>query len=244
MSFAKGLKPKRVAVLQSNYIPWKGYFDIINDVDLFIFYDDLQYTKGDWRNRNLIKTASGVKWLTIPVGSSEHRLICEVRLPNTTWARKHWKTIQQNYNRAPHFERYRPFFEDVFLGRKWENLSELNQYLIRSISRELLGLSTEFSDSRNYALAGRKLGRLLDLLSKAGATAYVSGPSARAYIDPSQFNRLGIELIWKDYSGYPEYPQFFPPFSHHVSIIDLLFQAGPDSQNYIWGWRKASNRES
>ena len=228
---------KRVAVLQSSYIPWKGFFDIIHDVDLFIFHDDLQYTKGDWRNRNRIKTSRGAEWLTIPVGTREDRLICEVEIRDPAWATKHWRRIVQSYSRAPHFETYRPWLEEVYRGRAWESLSELNQHLIRGISRDLLGLRTEFADSRDLRPEGRKLDRLLDLLHKAGAGLYVSGPAARAYIDPARFEETGIQLVWKDYSGYPEYPQLFPPFVHEVTILDLLFHVGPEAPAHIWGWR-------
>jgi len=232
------MEPKRVAVLQSNYGPWKGYFDIVRDVDLFIFYDDRQFTKNDWRNRNQIKAASGPEWLTIPVGDAIDRLICDVAIANPAWQAKHWRTLQQNYGRCPHFARYRAYFEEVYLGRRWTNLSELNQTLIRHIAREFLGLRTEFADSRDYATRGQKLDRLLDLVVQSGATTYVSGPSAKYYIVPERFNEAGIDLVWKDYAGYPPYPQRFPPFEHRVSILDLLFNCGPEAPRYIWGWRE------
>ena len=229
---------KKVAVIQSNYIPWKGYFDIIHDVDLFIFYDDVQYTKNDWRNRNKIKTAQGVHWLTIPVGSPEQRLICEVEPANDHWPRKHWATIQQAYAKAPYFELYHNFFEQVYTETTWTSLSVLNQFLIKTISLEFLGVKTEFKDSREFCPRGEKLDRLLDLLQQAGATLYVTGPSARDYIDEQRFAAAGIELVYKDYSGYPEYPQLSPPFEHAVSILDLLFNCGPAASDYIWGWRE------
>lgn len=231
------MQSKRVAILQSNYIPWKGYFDIIHDVDLFIFYDDLQYTKNDWRNRNKIKTNQGVNWITIPVGADANRLICDVEITDATWQTKHWKTLQQFYCKSPHFARYQTFFEDIYLGRQWRNLSELNQHLIRLISVDLLNITTEFRDSREFNLSGQKLERLLELVTKAGAERYISGPAAKDYIESARFAELGIELVWKDYSGYPEYPQRFPPFDHGVSILDLLFNVGPDAPWYIWGWR-------
>lgn len=227
----------KVAVLQSNYIPWKGYFDIINDVDTFIFHDDLQFTKNDWRNRNKIKTETGVKWLTIPVGCNEKRLICEVVMPENTWGQKHWNTIEQFYGRAPYFNKYRDFFREVYLGRQWATLSELNHFLIKYISKEFLGIKTVFKNSRDYHITGTKLERLLELLKKAEARIYVSGPSAQDYIEEQKFKEANIQLIYKDYSGYPEYPQFYPPFEHSVSIIDLLFQTGPEAPYYIWGWR-------
>lgn len=229
--------PERVAILQSNYIPWKGYFDIIHDADLLIFYDDVQYTKNDWRNRNRIKTPAGTAWITIPAGDDLGRLICEVPLRDARWAIRHWKTISQCYSKAPYFKFYREFFEHIYLDRKWEFLSELNQSLIRSISKDLLGMKTEFADSREYSLSGRKLDRLMNLLNQCGARTYVSGPAAKSYINPVQFKEAGINLIYKTYDGYPPYPQNFPPFEHAVSILDLLFQVGPDAPYYIWGWR-------
>ena len=233
--------PKTVAVLQSNYIPWKGYFDIIHDVEEFIFHDDLQYTKGDWRNRNMIKTPKGTEWLTVPAGTDEHRLICEVMLKDHSWQAKHWRIIQQHYSKAPHFARYEAFFES-FYSTDWDNLSVMNQHLIRTISSELLGITSRFTDSRDYQPAGAKQERLLDLLRKAGATTYISGAAAKDYIEPQRFQEAGIDLVWKDYSGYPEYPQFHGPFTHTVTILDLLFQVGPDAPQYIWGWRTGARQ--
>ena len=228
---------KRVAILQSNYIPWKGYFDIIHDVDLFVFYDDVQYTKNDWRNRNRIKTQNGAAWLTIPTGTDIDRLICEVSLLDTRWAKNHYKTLVQYYSKAPFFRQYQSLLEDVYLARRWATLSELNQYFIQIIARECLGITTEFADSRSYGASGKCLDRLLNLLKKTGAEEYISGPAAKGYIDKSHFEAAGIQLVYKDYSGYPEYPQFYPPFDHYVTILDLLFHTGPDAAYYIWGWR-------
>lgn len=225
-----------VAVLQSNYIPWKGYFDIIRDADLFVFYDDVQFTKNDWRNRNRIKTPKGTEWLTVPVGQDIGRRICDVTIPDPRWARVHWKTLSQNYARAPHFAHYRELLEPVYLGREWKYLSELNRHLIEAIAREL-GIATAFADSRDYELHGAASERLLELLVKTGTKRYVSGPSARDYIDAAAFAAAGIEVAYKSYDGYPEYPQLHPPFEHRVSIVDVLFNCGPRSPAAIWGWR-------
>lgn len=229
---------KKVAIIQSNYIPWKGYFDIIHDVDQFIFYDDVQYTKNDWRNRNKIKTKDGLFWVTIPIGARNERLIYEVEIDDQSWAKKHWETIKQSYSMAPYFNTYKEFFEDVYLGARRTNLSDLNQYLIKTISKEFLGIQTEFRDSREFQPEGKKLDRLINLLKKAKADLYLSGPTARDYIDETWFQDEGIELVFKDYTGYPEYPQLFPPFEHAVSIIDILFNCGPQASEYIWGWRE------
>lgn len=238
-----GVLPHRqIAILQSNYLPWKGYFDIIHDVDLFVFYDDLQYTSRDWRNRNRIKSAQGSHWITVPVGTHRSRLICDVDVPDPSWQSRHWRTLTQCYGKCAHFKRYSEFFEHVYLGMRWTNLSTLNQHLIVRISQDFLGITTSFSDSREFELEGHKQDRLLDLVIKAGGQSYLSGPAGQNYIDPARFAARGIELRWKNYDHYPEYPQRFPPFEHGVSIIDLLFNTGPDAPWHIWGWRDEALR--
>lgn len=232
----------RVAIIQSNYIPWKGYFDIIRDVDTFVFLDDVQFTVRDWRSRNRVKTKDGLKWLTVPVGADTSRLIHEVAIADDRWQRQHWRIIEQNYAKAPYFSHYRELFEEFYCGRTWTSLSEMNQYLTRRIANECLGITTAFRDSREFTVEGRKLDRLLDLVRQAGATTYLSGPSARDYIDDARFEQAGIALEYKDYSGYPEYPQMHPPFEHAVSILDLLFNVGPDATHYLWGWREGARR--
>lgn len=230
--------PKRIAILQSAYIPWKGYFDIIHDVDEFIFLDDVQYTRQDWRNRNRIKTAAGSAWLTIPVGTNLTRRICDVELPSASWQRQHWERLEATYRNAPFFEVYRPLLKSIYLGDRWTTLSELNQHLIRIIA-EILGVSTRFRDSREFPSANQRLDRVLDILRSVDARLYLSGPAARSYIEPRRFADAGIELEWKSYDGYPEYSQLYPPFAHDVTILDLLFHTGPDAPHYIWGWRSA-----
>lgn len=228
----------RVAISQSNYIPWKGYFDLIHDVDLFVFYDDVQYTVRDWRSRNVIKTHNDLLWLSVPVGTNRNRLINEVAIAGNEWQKNHWKSINQNYKKAEYFLRYKDFFEDTYLNRKWESLSKLNQFLIEHIAKEYLQIKTKFANSTKFPKDGEKQAAILSLLELTDASSYVSGPAAKAYIEPEVFQKTGIDLIWKDYSGYPEYFQFHPPFRHDVSILDLLFHTGPQAPYYIWGWRE------
>ena len=231
----------RVAILQSNYMPWKGYFDIIGSVDLFVFHDDLQYTKGDWRNRNKIKTPKGTEWLTVPCGTSEHRLICDAELTTSDWQRKHWSLVQTHYVKAPYFKQYSPFFEEIYLGRRWTNLSDMNQYVIKAISTELLGIKVQFDDSRAYDLKTAKGDRVIELLKKVGATTYLSGPAAKSYLDEAAFAAEGIGLEWMNYAGYPKYPQLNPPFDHSVSIIDLIFNTGSDTTLFMLYAKKTAN---
>jgi hypothetical protein len=225
---------KRVAILQSNYIPWKGYFDLINSVDLFVFHDDIQYTKNDWRNRNKIKTPEGVRWITIPTGTNEKRLIYQVELSDFSWQRKHWNLIRNSYAKAPYWNNYKDFFEDFYLSNKWTNLSQLNQHLIRKISVDFLGISNvEFQDSRKYNLKEKKESRVLELLKKVNATEYISGPAAKSYICKKNFEESNIQLTWFDYSDYKQYEQLGDGFVNDVSIIDLLFNCGPNALLYM-----------
>ena len=232
---------RTVAVLQSNYLPWRGYFDIIHDADLFIFYDDVQYTKNDWRNRNKVKVPEGTAWITVPVGQALDRRICDVQIRDHHWQQKHWRTWLQYYGQAPYFSLCEDFLRRIYIERKWTSLSELNQHLIVTIARDFLRVTTQFADSRDFRVAGDRLDRLLGLLRAAGATRYISGPAAKSYIDPRRFADAGIELTFKSYDGYPEYPQNFPPFEQSVSIVDLLCNTGPDASSYVWGWRTASS---
>jgi hypothetical protein len=225
---------KKVAVVQSNYIPWKGYFDLINSVDEFILYDDVQFTRRDWRNRNLIKTSRGLEWMTVPVSVKGRYLqkICETRISEADWAERHWATLVHNYSKAPFFELYRPIFEPLY--RRHESLlSAVNLDFIKAICG-ILGVATRISWSMDYRpLKEGKTERLVDLCRRVEGTHYLSGPAARDYIHPALFDASGIGLSFFDYAGYPEYPQRFGKFEHGVTILDLLFNAGPQAPRYM-----------
>ena len=227
-------KGKSIAIVQSNYIPWKGYFDIIRHVDEFILFDTTQYTRRDWRNRNRIKTANGVIWLTIPVivKGRYPQTIQETELSDQSWRKKHWKTLQQNYARAGHFAEYKSRFEELYLGSEESSLSQVNYLFISSIC-EILGIKTKLSWSSSFPAIEGNTERLVEWCKHAGATEYLSGPAAKDYIDEQKFVDAGIQLSWMDYSGYPEYPQLYPPFEHSVSILDLIFNTGQDAGRYM-----------
>jgi WbqC-like protein len=228
------LPTKKVAIVQSNYIPWKGYFDLINLVDEFILFDDMQYTRRDWRNRNTIKTPAGPLWLTIPVAVKGNffQKIEETVVSDPGWAKKHWQSIVHSYSRARHFQTYREMFESLYLSADEKFLSRINYRFLRAIC-QILAIDTKISWSHDYVAGGVKTERLVDLCKQAGADVYISGPSARAYLDEALFEREKIELQYIDYSGYPEYEQLFPPFTHQVSIIDLIFSEGPAATKYM-----------
>jgi hypothetical protein len=223
---------KRIAILQSNYIPWKGYFDLIRAVDEFILFDGVQYTRQDWRNRNRIKTPRGARWLTVPVKGRFGQTIAETAVGDPDWARKHWRVIEQNYREAPFFARYSEAFETAYLDCREDRLSRINHHFLTIICG-FLDIPTQISRSADYHLGEGKTQRLVSLCRQAGATEYLSGPAAKDYLEPGLFAEAGIGLRYVDYHGYPEYPQLFPPFEHEVSMVDLLFNAGPDAPRYL-----------
>ncbi len=230
---------KRVAVVQSNYIPWKGYFDLIQSVDEFVLYDDVQYTKRDWRNRNKIKTPNGLHWLTIPVcvKGRYFQSIRETLVSDPSWAAKHWKSLVTFYRRAPYFKLYEPDFEPLFLGPLPNSLSEINRLFIDKIC-SLLAIQTRIRSSDEFTLNEEGPNeKLISICSALQATEYVSGPAAKDYLSPELFAAQGISVSFFSYLGYEPYTQLYPPFSHEVSILDLLFNVGPESASYMFNSR-------
>lgn len=229
--------PERVAVvLQPSYVPWRGYFDLIRRADVFVFYDDVQYDKNGWRNRNRIKTASGVQWLTIPVlgkGTLTSKArICDIETdPRVDWKHKHLEQLRHAYRKAPHFEEVYSFVGDLFSRTPADRLSNFTIGTTIAIAR-LLGLTTQFCTSSDLGVSGAKNERLLQTLATVGATSYISGPAAKAYIDDAAFERAGIDLSYIDYT-YASYEQLHPPYDPAVSILDLLFMKGGDAKHFI-----------
>jgi hypothetical protein len=226
---------KRVAIVQSSYVPWKGFFDLIRSVDEFILLDEVQFTRRDWRSRNRIKTQHGVAWLTVPVQTKGryHQSIEETVVADGRWAARHWATLGAAYARAPFFDDYAEDIARLYEGRRpEERLSEVNHAFIVALC-ELTGINTPISWSSAYGAREGRNERLVDLCRSAGGTDYLSGPSARDYLDETQFAEAGIRVQFADYSGYPEYPQVHPPFEHGVSMLDLLFCAVPVAVRYL-----------
>ncbi len=224
---------KKVVITQSNYIPWRGFFDLINVADVLVLYDDVQYTRRDWRNRNKIKTAQGVQWITIPVEHvSRHQQIRHTRVADPQWNRKHWNTLRVNYGRATFFRTYRDFFEELYLSPSSVWLSEINHRFLTAIAR-LLGIRTEFRWSWELGGEGNRTQRLLSICKALGATDYWSGPRAKAYLDEDAFVREGIRVHYFDFSGYPPYRQLFGEFVDRLSIIDLIFNEGPRAVEFM-----------
>ena len=224
---------KIVTITQSNYMPWKGYFNQAMLSDVFIFLDCVQYTKRDWRNRNKIKTPQGTKWLSVPVNvkGRYHQPIDEVEVASDKWSEKHILALQQNYIRTPFYAQESSWvFEQIELAGQHRHLSPINQNLFTAFCQKL-EINTELLPcnqliSREHLLKQTPTARLVELCRSVKATHYLTGPSAKNYLDMEQFFNSGIEVIWMSYNHYPEYPQPWGTFVHQVSIIDLLFNIG------------------
>lgn len=227
-----------IAILQSNYIPWRGYFDIIASVDTFVVYDRVQYTKNDWRNRNKIKTPSGSKWLTVPVRhNSLDQRIDETEIADPEILRKHWMTITQNYRKtAPAFRAMRDVVEPLFDRTAPERLTDLNVSMLESFCG-LLDIKTPLVSSDEFELGEDRNLRLVQICEQLGADRYLSGPAARSYLDESLFTDRGIEVAWMDYEGYPAYDQPHPPFDPYVSIVDLVLSVGEEAPSMLGAGR-------
>lgn len=223
-----------LVVLQPNFLPWRGTFDLIRQADVFVFLDDVQYTKNDWRNRNRVLQVDGhTPWLTVPVHGSLNRTIREVEIDyRRDWRRKHLTLLQQSYARAPFLAETLGWLEDHY-ARQPARLVDLTIPLMTDICARL-GLEPRFLRASDLDVAGDKNGRLIDFAQALGATRYLSGPAAQAYIDPLLWGQAGLELAYFDYPIYPAYPQLADGFVPKVSILDLLMMTGGAAPQYIW----------
>jgi WbqC-like protein family len=224
----------RLAIIQSCYVPWRGFFDLIGRCDEYVIFDRAQYVKRHWHNRNRIKTAAGPKWITIPVISKGRyeQPIDEVEIEKP-WAEKHWRALELAYRRAPFFEALAPTVRNWYeRADREKRLTAINVLLLREIA-SLLGIGTRIIRDTAYPVQGAKTERLLDIARAAGADRYLSGPSAKAYFDEAMFAAAGITVEWMSYEGYPEYPQLHGAFEPNVSVLDLLFNLGPDAARYL-----------
>ncbi|MEW5819704.1 MAG: WbqC family protein, partial [Cyanobacteriota bacterium] len=218
-----------------NYIPWKGYFEIIDLVDEFILLDDTQYTRRDWRNRNKIKTQNGLKWLTIPIENkgNYYKNINEIKIAHKNWNKDHWKTILHNYSKAKYWKTYKDLFEELYLTCNYIHLNTINYKFITAINK-ILNITTKVTLASSFNFKGNKSEKLLYICKKTNAKEYLSGPKAKNYLDINLFKQEKIAIKWKEYINYPEYSQLYLPFEHNVSIIDLILNEGPDSKKFIY----------
>jgi hypothetical protein len=225
-----------IGILQPGYLPWLGFFEQMHRSDIFVMYDDVQYDKEGWRNRNRIKTATGIQWLTVPVllKFNEHPIIFDVRIDNkVNWRKKHLGAIRQNYIKAPFFRKYIEIFE-VAYSREWEYLVDLDLYFIEKLA-ECLGMShKKIVRSSSFQVKGERIERLVNMCKFFGAGTFYEGAAGKNYMDVDYFLRHGIEVEFQDYQ-HPTYPQLHGEFVPYLSVIDLLFNRGEDSMAILTG---------
>jgi WbqC-like protein family len=230
-----GLSDTTVVVLQPGYLPWLGFFDQLRRADIFVYYDDVQYDKHGWRNRNRIKTQSGPLWLTVPVrhAGRDCPRILDVEIDaRTPWARKHVASIRQAYARAPFLARYLSSLEEL-LHQKWERVVDLDLQCAATMA-DWFGLRRRVERSSALGVEGDRSGRLVNICRRLGATKYVSGDSAKDYLDVGLFERHGIQVQWQQYV-HPSYPQLHGEFVPYLSALDLLLNCGDEAPLIAFG---------
>ena len=225
---------KKVLITQSNYIPWKGYFSAISKVDIFVVYDEMQYTKRDWRNRNLIKTPNGLKWLSIPVEvkGKYFQKINETKVSDKKWNKSHLGLLKQNYLKAKCYKEIIGWVEDLYINCNFEYLSEINLYFIQEINK-YLNINTEIRFSKDFDLDEDRNQRLINVCKDLKATDYYSGSAAKFYMDEDLFNKNDLTVHYFDHSTYPQYSQLYGDFEGGVSMLDLIFCEGKNAVNFL-----------
>lgn len=229
---------RRAVILQSSYIPWKGYFDLLHKADIFIVYDSVQFTKRDWRSRNKVRTEDGTAWLSIPVLTKGRReqAIDEAQVSDTSWSNKHWGTIERSLGAAPFFQQYAPDWRDWFAATgELSSLHEINLLFIRNLA-DCLGITTPIVRDRELGLStGSPTERLINLCLAAEADSYLTGPAALDYLECELFDSAGLDLEVIDYSPYSPYEQTKPGFEAGVTVLDLLANVGPSARDHLVG---------
>lgn len=223
----------RVAVLQPSYLPWMGYFGMIDLADIFVFYDDVQFSAQCWQQRNRIKLATGQwTWLSVPVIHNFGQKINEVQINTSNWKKKHWATIYQSYAKAPYFKQYQNDIESIY-SREWKLLSDLNIFIVTRFSELLEVHIPQFKRSSDFGdIPGMKTDRLLQVLEHLGADTYIANPGSKDYLEIDKFKEQAIKVYWYEFL-HPTYPQIRGEFIPYMSVLDLLCNTGPESVNYI-----------
>jgi len=221
------------AIHQPNFIPWSGYFYKISCCDLFVLLDTVQFEKNGYQNRNRIKTPNGVQWLTVPVHFGGHlgqssNMVAVAK--NLKWGIKAWRTLQQNYGKAKYFQEYAGYFEELF-SREWEALNDLNITLLLQII-SWLELQPKILRASSMTVDGTSSELLVNICSEVGAGTYLSGYGGSSYMDYDLFARAGIVVETYDFIS-PVYPQLYGDFVPNLSILDLLFNCGPESRRVL-----------
>jgi hypothetical protein len=228
----------KVIITQSNYIPWKGFFTTMKKATHLVLYDDMQYTRRDWRNRNKIVTSLGSRWISIPIVNKGlyHQKINEAVVSENNWNVNHWSIIKQNYSKAPYFNQYGQIFSEIYNSelKNVHFLSRINRILLERCIK-MLGIEIKILDSRQFRLHGDKTEKLVNICKDLDADEYFTGPAAKDYIEEDLFNNEDISVSYYDLAGFPEYKQLWDSFDHYVSIIDMFMNLGDNTvKNFNW----------
>lgn len=223
----------KVTIHQPEHMPWLGFFHKVAQADLFVILDSVQYRKNYFQNRNKIRTVTGWTWLTVPVKRNINSLIKDVGIDNTqNWRKKCWHSIYYSYKKAPYFNKYSFFFENIY-QKDWINLNALNMPIIKLILK-LLSLKPEILKSSEMNITGGGSKLILNMCKNVGTDTYISGISGKDYLNLRDFKKAGIEVVFQEFH-HPIYRQLYEPFIPCMSIIDLLFNYGEESLNVING---------
>lgn len=225
---------KKILITQSNYIPWIGWYDSIDMVDEWVIYDEVQFTKRDWRNRNKIKSPHGVQWLTIPVKVKGrfYQKINEVLVEDKSWNIRHWKSIKANYAQASGFQEARDLFEPLYLNTTSKLLTDINYSFNQGICK-FLGINTKMRYSDEFDADGDPTEKLVNICTSTAATDYYTGPKARTYLNELKFIEAGIKVHYLDFSNYPTYTQLYGEFVPRLSVVDLICNHGKNAKRYM-----------
>lgn len=229
------MEKRCIAIMQPGYFPWLGFFELMGRCDLFVFLDDVQYTKRDWRNRNRLRSSSGWQWITVPVLSRNHskEAINDILINNTIdWRRKHLNIILKNYGKARFFNEYYRDIVDIY-SRNWQNLSELTICSTLFI-KDKLGITTPHIRSSSLKIKEKQSKRILEICRELRASELLDSKASRGFLDTAIFAKRNIKITFQDYK-HPVYEQIHKPFMEYMSALDLLLNCGKESLNILLG---------
>jgi len=228
-----------ISVHQPHYLPWLGYFDKIAASDLFVLLDNVQYKKREYQNRNKIRTRQGVKWLTVPVATTGkyEQMTGEVEIESgASWREKHLETLRHAYSSAPHFKRVFEELEELYMGREWARLAEINSAMLAWFMKEM-EIETRVALESELGTGGLSTERIVNICRAVGADVYLSGSGGRDYMDEALFEKAGLKLEYQKYE-HPVYPQVHGGFEPFMGIVDLLFNAGKNAAQIVRSGRR------
>lgn len=225
-----------VTIHQPQFMPWIGYFDKMEQADVFVYLDNVQFKKNEWQNRNRLKTAQGWQWLTVPVLHNFPQTILEVGINDEVdWKSKHLNALATNYSKAPFYKQYWGQFKE-FYEKDWRKLVDINIGSVELL-KNLMGVNVKAVLASELKTTGDSTQRLVEICKEIGADTYISGPDGVKYMDIALFEKNDIKVVFHDFH-HPVYAQLYGDFISHLSVVDLLFNCGPNSLETVRKERK------